>query len=248
MTAQDRQTLGVAWIGGVGMRDGVGAAVARRFAAGGLLAVATGRNPERLEAVVKDIDAAGGRAVALRADLSREGEVAAAAAAVAALGPLEVAVFNAGSAPIQPALEVSARAIEQGLLDMALGGFLFCREALRAFLPRGRGTLLITGGISSLRGLPQRAGLAMGKAALRGLGQSLAREFGPQGIHVAHVSVDSDIDSARLRERDPHKHAAAGPDGMCAADAIAEVYWQLHLQPRSTWTQELDLRPYSGSF
>jgi NAD(P)-dependent dehydrogenase (short-subunit alcohol dehydrogenase family) len=248
MAADDRSTRRIAWIAGVGAQDGLGAAVARRFAAGGLLAVVTGRTAERLESVVKDIEAAGGRALALTADLSREAEVEAAGFKVAALGRLEVAVFNAGSAPVAPSLELSAQAVEQGLRDCALGGFLFGREVLRAFLPQGRGTLLITGATSSLRGRPLRAALAMGKGALRALSQTFAREFGPRGIHVAHVVVDAYIDSERLRERDTQRVAAAGPDGLCSPEDLAEVYWQLHEQPRSAWTQELDLRPYNQEF
>ena len=112
----------------------------------------------------------------------------------------------------------------------------------------GRGSLLFTGATASLRGGAKFAAFASAKAGLRSLAQSLAREFGPQGVHVAHVVIDGGIDGERLRAAAPQRAIDAGADGLLRPDAIADVYWHLHTQHRSAWTQELDLRPYKETF
>jgi NAD(P)-dependent dehydrogenase (short-subunit alcohol dehydrogenase family) len=239
---------GVVWVAGVGASAGLGAAVARRFARAGLNAVVTGRNAERLERVAAEIRASGGKAIALAGDVSRESDVTSIAARVAQLGRLEVAVFNAASADRAPSLELSAAQFESAWRTSTLGGFIFGREALRALVPAGRGTLLFTGATASLRGRPPFGAFAAAKAGLRSLSQTFAREFGPKGIHVAHVIIDGGIDGERLRTNAPQRAQDAGADGLLGLDAIAEVYWQLHAQQRSAWTQELDLRPYKESF
>ncbi len=245
MTTVEAKTRGIAWVAGVGASAGLGAAVARRFVRGGLVAAVTGRSPQRLESVVREIREAGGEAHALPGDVSREADVIALAARVSALGPLEVAVFNAASAVRAPSLEISASAFEETLRTTAVGGFVFGREAVRLLLPLRRGTLIFTGATASLRGRPPFAAFAASKAALRSVSQTLAREFGPLGIHVAHVVIDGGIDGERLRTRaGPH----SDPDGLLALDDIADVYWHVHAQPRSAWTQELDLRPYKEPF
>jgi len=238
----------VAWVAGVGASSGLGAAVARRFARGGLTVVVSGRTAERLDAVVAEIRAAGGVAVAAPADVSREDQVVATLAKVAEHGTLRAAVFNPAEGERAPSLELSVAAFEQAWRTSTLGGFIFGREVLRTFLPTGRGTLLFTGATASLRGRPPFAAFASAKAGLRSLSQTFAREFGPRGIHVAHLVIDGGIDGERLRSRNPQRAVDAGPDGLLDPDAIAEVYWQVHAQPRSTWTQELDLRPYKESF
>jgi NAD(P)-dependent dehydrogenase (short-subunit alcohol dehydrogenase family) len=239
---------GVAWVVGVGASAGLGAAVARRFARAGLSVVVTGRNAERLESVAAELRAAGAEAIALAGDVSRETDVVAIAARVAELGQLEVAVFNAASADRAPSLELSAAQFESAWRTSTLGGFIFGREALRAFLRSERGTLLFTGATASLRGRPPFGAFAAAKAGLRSLSQTFAREFGPRGVHVAHVVIDGGIDGERLRTGSAQRARDAGPDGLLGLDAIAEVYWQLHAQPRSAWTQELDLRPYKEPF
>lgn len=236
------------WVAGVGASAGLGAAVARRFARQGLTAVLTGRSEDRLRTVAAEIEAQGGRARALPGDVSRESEVVALAAQVATLGRLAVAVYNAAAWAAAPSLELKAETFEQVLRTTTVGGFVFGREAVRAFLPHERGTLLYTGATASLRGRPPFAAFAAGKAALRSVSQTLAREFGPRGIHVAHVVIDGGIDGERLRTNAADRASKAGPDGLLGPDAIAEVYFQLHVQPRSTWTQELDLRPYKEPF
>ena len=238
----------IVWVAGVGASAGLGAAVARRFAREGLRAVLTGRNTERLAQVAAEIRASGAEAIALPGDVSDEAEVGAIAAKIAELGPLEVAVFNAASADRAPTLELSAAQFESAWRTSTLGGFIFARAALRALLARERGSLLFTGATASLRGRPPFGAFASAKAGLRSLSQTLAREFGPQGIHVAHVIIDGGIDGERLRVNAPQRARDAGADGLLGLDAIAEVYWQLHAQPRSAWTQELDLRPYKEPF
>jgi NAD(P)-dependent dehydrogenase (short-subunit alcohol dehydrogenase family) len=236
------------WVAGVGASLGLGAAVARRFAKAGFSAVLTGRNAPRIEAVATEIRASGGSAVALAGDVSRESDVLGIAQRIAELGELEVGVFNAADAERAPSLELSVAAFENAWRVSTLGGFIFGREVLRALASRQRGSLLFTGATASLRGKPPFAAFAAAKSALRSLSQTFAREFGPQGIHVAHVVIDGGIDGERLRSRNAERVALAGPDGLLHPDAIAEAYYQLHLQPRSTWTQELDLRPYKEPF
>jgi NAD(P)-dependent dehydrogenase (short-subunit alcohol dehydrogenase family) len=238
----------VAWVAGVGASLGLGAAVARRFAKAGFTIVVTGRSAPRLEAAAAEIRASGSNAVALPGDVSQEADVLAIAQRIADLGELEVGVFNAADAERAPSLELSVAAFEHAWRVSTLGGFIFGREVLRSLTKHQRGTLLFTGATASLRGKPPFAAFAAAKAGLRSLSQTFAREFGPQGIHVAHVVIDGGIDGERLRLRAAERVALAGADGLLHPDAIAEAYYQLHIQPRSTWTQELDLRPYKEPF
>ncbi len=130
----------------------------------------------------------------------------------------------------------------------AFGGFLMGREVAKRMVGRGRGTILFTGATASLRGGDGYAAFAGGKAALRALAQSMARELGPKGIHVAHVVIDGAIDTAWIQENFPERHALKDQDGILKPDDIAENYWRLHSQPRSAWTHELDLRPWLEPF
>jgi NAD(P)-dependent dehydrogenase (short-subunit alcohol dehydrogenase family) len=238
----------IAWVAGVGASQGLGAAVARRFAQEGHAVVVTGRNLEKLQRVADEIQAAGGQASAIAADLTVEREVVATAERVATLGALEVAVFNAAHMVIAPSLELRAEDVEAALKGNILAGFLFGREALKQLVPRGRGTLLFTGATAAVRGRPPFAAFAAGKAGLRSLSQTFAREFGPRGVHVAHIVIDGGIDGERLRGRAPERVVQRGADGLLNLDAISDVYVHLHRQPRSAWTQELDLRPFNESF
>ncbi len=247
---------GVAWIAGVGVSAGLGAAVARRFAREGLAVALTGRTAERLESVAAEIRSAGGRAHVLAGDVSQEGDAQRLGLEVQDLGPVRAAVFNAGGAVRGGVLEVSPEQFRDAWRNGPFAGFLFAREALRALLANepdarcghGRGSLLFTGATASLRGGAKFAAFASAKAGLRSLAQSLAREFGPQGMHVAHVVIDGGIDGERLRAAAPQRAIDAGADGLLRPDAIADVYWHLHTQHRSAWTQELDLRPYKETF
>ncbi|MGF6551874.1 SDR family NAD(P)-dependent oxidoreductase [Paraburkholderia youngii] len=238
----------VAWIAGVGASAGLGAALARRFAREGLRVVVTGRSRDRLDTIVDEIRRAGGQADALPGDVTSESELAAIARQLAGHGTLEVAIFNAAGATRGPTLELSAEQFEAAWRVITLGGFLFARASLPALLAAGRGSLLFTGATASLRGRPPFAAFAAAKAGLRSLTQSLAREFGPRNIHVAHVVVDGGIDGERLRTSAPQYVAERGPDGLLNPDDIAEAYWHLHRQGRSAWSQEIDLRPFNESF
>jgi len=246
----------LAWIAGVGASAGLGAALVRRYAKGGLAVAVTGRTRERVEAVAAEVRAAGGIAHALAGDVTNESQIDALAREVAGLGDLQAAVFNAAGAARAPTLELSAEQFEQAWRVSTFGGFLFGRAALSVLLanagsldgPAGRGSLLFTGATASLRGRPPFTAFAAAKAGLRSLSQSLAREFGPQGIHVAHVVIDGGIDGERLRSSAGQRVAEAGPDGLLNIDAIAEAYWQLHAQHRSAWSQEIDLRPWSERY
>jgi NAD(P)-dependent dehydrogenase (short-subunit alcohol dehydrogenase family) len=243
-----RDAPGVIWVAGVGASAGLGAAVARRFAQAGFTAVVSGRTAAKLENVAEEIRAAGGGVHVVPVDVAQEAEVVAAAARVAEIGPLRAAVFNAGTMVAVPSLELSGSEFEQTLRINTLGGFLFGREALRSLVESGQGTLIFTGATGSLRGKPPFAAFAAAKAGLRSVSQTFAREFGPKGVHVAHVVIDGVIDGERVRRGAPDWLAKLGPDGSLQPDAIAEVYYQLHLQHRSAWTHELDLRPYKESF
>lgn len=238
----------VAWIVGVGPPGGLGAALARRFAAAGLLTVVTGRTAHRLEALAAQIESAGGLARVTAGDITDPAFVDATLVRIRGLGRLRVAVFNAGGNRWMPTLDMDNAFFEAVWRLCCFAGFVFGRECARELLANGGGTLLFTGASASLRGRPQFTAFAAAKAGLRMVSQSLARELGPQGLHVAHVIVDGLIDGERAREVASESVAGKGPDGLLRPEAIAETFFQLHRQPRSAWTQELDLRPCSESF
>lgn len=238
----------VVWITGVGAVAGLGAALARRFSQGGYRVAVSGRSPEKLQAVVDSVTQQGGTALALPGDAGSEADIVDALQRIQSFGRLRVAIFNVGNSVAAPSLELSAEVFEQTWRASTLGGFLFAREATRVLLEHGGGTLLFTGATASLRGKPPFAAFAAAKAGLRSLSQTFAREFGPQQVHVAHVIIDGSIDGERVRSRAPQRLEALGEDGALHLDDIAEAYWFLHAQPRSAWTQELDLRPFKESF
>ncbi len=228
----------------VGAGDATGSAIARRFAREGYTVCVARRTTAALQPLVEQIAADGGRAVAFGLDARREDQVTGFFERVEAeVGPVGVVVFNVGGNVRFPILETTAQKYFKVWEMCAMAGFLVGREAARVMLPRGRGTLLFTGATASLRGAAGFAAFAGGKAALRALAQSMARELGPKGLHVAHVVIDGLIDTAFARENFAQRVAAAGPDGILDPDHIAEAYWWLHRQPRDAWTFELDLRP-----
>ena len=252
MTAKDasiaQEIPGVAWIVGVGASAGLGAAVARRFAKERLLVALTGRNADRVHAVTQEIIAAGGQARALPGDISSPQEIHRLALAVKGLGSLRAAIFNVGNAVRGGLLELTPEQFESTWRGSTYAGFLFSREVLPQLLAGGGGSLLFTGATASIRGRGPFIAFASAKAGLRSLAQSLAREFGPRLVHVAHVVIDGGIDGERLRSAAPEFAAQAGADGLLNPESIAESYWQLHQQHRSAWTHELDLRPFKEAF
>lgn len=230
---------------GVGALRGLGAATARRFAREGFHTVCAGRTAEKLAGVVEAIRAEGGSAEAVVADAARESEVV---SLFADREAPRVVVFNAGINARIPFREVTAAQFEEFWRVCCFGGFLVGREAARRMVPNGGGTAIFTGASASLRGRDGFAHFAAAKAGLRMVAQSMAREFGPQGLHVAHAVIDGGIDGEKQRGRNPSIADQRGPDGLLDIEAIAETYWQIHCQPRSAWTQELDLRPWRETF
>ncbi|MGZ8219104.1 SDR family NAD(P)-dependent oxidoreductase [Methylomagnum sp.] len=233
---------------GVGPSQGLGAALARRFAQEGLCVYLVGRTLAKLERVAAEIAAHNGRAIPWVADATVEAEVVRLFEAVAAESAPELVAYNVDRNARAPLLETSAELFEDLWRKNCLGGFLVGREAVRAFLPRQRGTLIFTGATASLRARPPFTAFSAAKTGLRALAQGMAREFGPQGVHVVHAVIDGVIDGDRARRQFPEFVASKGEDGLLDPDAIAATYWALHSQPRSAWTQEIDLRPYCEGF
>ena len=233
---------------GVGASRGLGAAIARRFAAGGHPVAIAGRNSEKLELTADELGAMGAKVVALVGDAASADDARRFVAEAESLAPLGVAVQNAGGNEPAPFLKVSEERFTRHWREHALGAFQLAQAAIPALLAHGGGSLFFTGASGSLRGKANFAPFASAKAAVRNLAQSLAREFGPQNIHVGHVVVDGGIAGDRLLSRLPQLAEQRGPDGMLDPDAIAQAYWDMHHQARSAWTQELDVRPWSEAF
>jgi NAD(P)-dependent dehydrogenase (short-subunit alcohol dehydrogenase family) len=236
---------------GVGAQRGLGAALCRRFASEGRHVIAAGRTEERLAAIVASIAASGGSAEAIVADATQEADVIGLFDKVlikAEGAPLDLVVFNAGINQAQDFRTLAAEDFEKFWRIGCFAGFLVGREAARRLVPQGHGTVIFTGASGSLRGRPKFAGFAAAKAGLRAVAQAMAREFGPAGLHVAHVIIDGGINGDWLKTAFPQMHADKGSDGLLDPDAIAEAYWQIHCQPKSAWAHELDLRPYKESF
>jgi NAD(P)-dependent dehydrogenase (short-subunit alcohol dehydrogenase family) len=229
----------------IGAGDATGGAIARRFAKEGFTACVTRRNADKLQPLVDAIIAAGGAAFGYGSDARREEEVVALVEKIeAGHGAIEVFVFNIGANAPSSILEETARKYFK-IWEMAcMGGFLTGREVAKRMVARGRGTMLFTGATASLRGSANFAAFAGAKHALRALAQSMARELGPKGIHVAHVVVDGAIDTEFIRTNFPERYKLKDQDGILNPDHIAENYWYLHTQSRDAWTFELDLRPY----
>ena len=245
MVAQPARPVAVV----VGAGDALGGAIARRFARGGYTVCATRRHLDKLQPLIDAIREAGGEAHGFASDARSEDEVAALFDEIESrIGAIEVVVFNVGANARASILEESADRYFKLWETGCFAGFLVGRKAARCMAPRGRGTILFTGATASLRGSAQFAAFAGAKAGLRMLAQSMARELGPRGLHVAHVIVDGAIDTEFVRETYPERYALKAQDGILQPDHIAENYWMLHLQPRDAWTHELDLRPCSEKF
>jgi NAD(P)-dependent dehydrogenase (short-subunit alcohol dehydrogenase family) len=233
---------------GVGAEQGLGAAIARRFAAGGHPVAIAGRNAPKLEATAAALAATGAEVTSIVGDASEPADQQRFVAAAEALAPLAAAVQNAGGNRPSPFLEVSAKVFEEHWREHVLGAFHLAQAALPVLLGHGGGSLLFTGASGSLRGTARFASFGSAKGGLRNLAQSIAREFGPQNIHVGHVVVDGGIAGERLLSRVPGLADQRGPDGLLDIDAIAEAYWFMHHQQRSAWTLELDVRPWAERF
>ena len=239
---------GSAIVIGVGASRGLGAALGRRFAREGLHVHLAGRTQSKLDAVVDEIQRDGGRATAVVADATRESDLARVFDAAERGGAPELVVYNAGNNQMSPLLEMENDFFEHAWRLCCFGGFLTGREAARRMLPHGGGSLIFTGATASVRARPPFTAFASAKAALRALAHGMAREFGPQGLHVGHVIIDGGIDGEALNSRFPQFKEQRGADGMLDIGAIADAYWTLHRQDPRAWTLELDLRPYKEPF
>ncbi len=232
----------------VGAGDYIGAAIAKRFAREGYVVHAGRRNGEKLAPLVAEIEAAGGRAVAHGLDARSEEAISAFFDAAEADAPLEVAIFNVGANVNFAFVETTERVFRKVWEMACYAGFLTGREAARRMLPRGRGSIFFTGATASLRGGVGYAAFASAKFGLRAVAQSAARELGPKGIHVAHLVIDSGVDTAWVRQRIAESRAGgplAGldPEGLMDPASVAEAYWHLHRQPRDAWSFEHEIRP-----
>jgi len=242
--ANDRKSVLV-----IGAGDSTGGAIARRFAREGFVACVTRRSADKLEPLVEAIRAEGGEVHGFASDARKEVDMETLVAHVEReIAPIEVAVFNVGG-NVRFSLAETTERVYRKVWEMgALGGFLMGREVAKAMLARGHGTIIFTGATASMRGSAGFCAFAGAKHALRALAQSMARELGPKGIHVAHIVIDGAIDTPFIAENFPERYAKKAEDGILSPDAIAENYWNLHRQARSAWTHELDLRPWTETW
>jgi NAD(P)-dependent dehydrogenase (short-subunit alcohol dehydrogenase family) len=237
----------------IGAGDATGGAIARRFAREGYTACVTRRSVDKLQPLLAQIKAEGGTAQGFGSDARKEEEVVALVEQIeSTLGPIEVLVFNIGANAPSGILEETARKYFK-IWEMAcFSGFLNGREVAKRMVNRAsverQQSIIFTGATASLRGSANFAAFAGAKFALRALAQSMARELGPKGIHVAHSIIDGAIDTAFIRDTFPERYALKMQDGILNPDHIADAYWMLHQQPRDAWTHELDLRPYMEKF
>lgn len=233
---------------GVGPLRGLGAVLARTAAREGLHVVVAGRTQAKIEAVAAAIREAGGLATAIPCDTTEEEQVVALIAQTEAIGPIDLAIYNAGNNMPGEYLDMEASYFDQCYRVGLFGGFLFSREALRRMTPRGKGCLIFTGASASMRGKPWFAAFTAAKGGLRNLAQSLARDFQPRGIHVGHVVIDGGIYGEKIQTRVPDWYADKGEDGLIDLQGIADAYLFLYQQPSNAWTHELDLRTHLENF
>ena len=233
----------------IGAGDFIGTAIARKFAREGFTVFAGRRNGDKLAPLVEAIEAEDGRVFARALDARNEQEIIAFLQDADNEAPLEVCIFNVGANVNFPLLDTTERVFRKVWEMACYSGFLAGREAARLMLPRGQGAIFFTGATASMRGGIGYAAFAAAKFGLRAVAQSAARELGPQNIHVAHLVIDSGVDTAWVRDRIKAKEgeealAALNPDRLMRPEAVAETYWQLYRQPRDAWTSEMEIRPF----
>ena len=236
----------------IGAGDYIGAAIARRFAKGGFHVVMGRRRGEMFAPLVAEIEAAGGSAQGFTWDARKEETATEMFAYVEAeIGPIDICIFNVGGNVRFPILDTTERVFRKVWEMCAYAAFLSGREAAKYMVERQKGSIFFTGATASVRGSAGYAAFASCKFALRGLAQSMARELGPENIHVAHLVIDAGVDTAFVRDRvrqagnDPD---TLPPDTLMNPDSIAEAYWTLHNQTRDGWTHELDIRPFAETW
>lgn len=234
---------------GVGPEQGLGAALAKHFAAQGLHVFIAGRSAAKLQVIVEKITQEGGMATAVTADATLEQDVENLFATIQQHAyPLAIAVYNVDSNIAAPLLETDTQMFTQLWQQNCFAAFLFGKQAISMMQRQGQGTLIFTGATASLRAKPPFTAFATAKAGLRALAQGMAREFSPQGVHVVHTIIDGVIDGERARTQFANYVATKGDDGLLQLDAIAQTYWAIHQQHPSAWTHELDLRPFKEPF
>ena len=238
----------VAVIIGVGPENGMGASLCRRFAADDYHVVVAGRTQSKVDVVAENIFASGGQATAFECDATQLDTLQALFEKAASIGPIKLAIYNAGNNMPGDFLTMEPEYFETCWRIACYGGFLFSQLALNHMVPNGDGTFIFTGASASMRGKPFFSAFTAAKAGLRALSQSLAREFGPKGIHVAHVVIDGAIDGDRINKGRPEVAEALGKDGLVDMEGIVDVYEMLAKQPSRAWTHEVDLRTATENF
>ena len=236
----------------VGAGDYIGAAIAKRFAKGGFTVCLARRDASKSQALIEEIEASGGTVYSYSMDAREEDQVIERYAAIEKdIGPLEIVISNAGGNVNFSILDTTERVFYKVWRMACFTGFLAGREAARHMVPRGRGSIFFTGATASLRGASGYAAFASAKFGLRALAQSMARELGPQGLHIAHLVIDSGVDTAFVRDRiqargiDPEKLPT---DTLMKPDSVGEAYWNLHHQTPDAWTHEMDIRAFAEKF
>lgn len=229
---------------GAGASQGVGGALSRRFAREGQHVIIGGRTTERIETLAQEVSDAGGSAEGISVDVTAEADLDVLFEHAAQKGPINAVLYNVGNNAVIPFEKLEPKIVETFWRVGCFGAFLTAKRAVPIMKAQGHGSLFFTGASGSMRGKPNFAHFASMKAGLRMLAQSLAREFGPDGIHVAHFVIDGVIDGEMVRSRFGEYVEKLGEDGCLSPDAIAEAYWHVHSQPKSAWTHEMDLRPF----
>jgi NAD(P)-dependent dehydrogenase (short-subunit alcohol dehydrogenase family) len=237
----------------IGAGDFIGGAIAKKFASEGFIVRAGRRNGEKLVPLVAEIEAADGRVRARSLDARQETDVTAFLSDADREAPLEVCIFNVGANVNFSLLDTTERVFRKVWEMGCFSGFLAGREAARLMLPRGRGAIFFTGATASLRGGSGFAAFAAAKFGLRAVAQSAARELGPKNIHVAHLIIDSGVDTAWVRERIRQREGDEAlenldPNRLMRPAAVADSYWRLYQQPRDAWTFEMEIRPFGETW
>jgi NAD(P)-dependent dehydrogenase (short-subunit alcohol dehydrogenase family) len=232
----------------VGAGDYIGSAIAKKFAYEGYLVVAGRRNGDKLEPLVAEIEAAGGRISARSLDAREPEDVTAFLAEADALAPLALTIFNVGANVNYPILETTDRVFRKVWEMACFAGFVTGRESARLMLARGQGKIFFTGATAGRRGGNGYAAFAAAKFGLRAVAESMARELWPRHIHVAHLIIDAGVDTAWVRERIRQAGGPNNPSGLMPPEAIADAYWQLFQQPETAWTFEQEIRPYGETW
>jgi NAD(P)-dependent dehydrogenase (short-subunit alcohol dehydrogenase family) len=237
----------------VGAGDYIGAAIAKKFAAEGFTIFAGRRNGEKLAPLVKEVESPGGKIFARSLDARKEDEIVSFIDDADQHAPLEVCIFNIGANVNFPLTDTTERVFRKVWEMACYAGFLTTREAAKAMLAHGRGSIFLTGATASLRGGFGFAAFASAKFGLRAVAQAAARELGPKNIHVAHLIIDSGVNTQWVRERikaNEGEEALANldPERLMNPQAVADTYWQLYQQPRSAWSSEIEIRPFGENW